>query len=130
MTNGIGNTPEQSPRPTQSDLIRPIGKLRVVANMGFGLQYVRLDHAPAGVLAVTGGTITDIRLHGDVDSPRATFTLVGPTGDSAIVAVSTAVYLDSFGDLVNGRLVELTADVVRPFRNGPAHLLLRSLNLA
>lgn len=130
MTNGIGNTPDHTPRPSQYDLIQPIGRLRLVCNTGFGVQHVRLDHAPAGVFAITGGIVTDVRLHGDVDSPRATFTLVGPTGDSAIVAAGTAVYLDCFGDLVNGNDITVRAAVVRPFRDGPAHLQLLSMQLA
>ncbi|MGW9242561.1 hypothetical protein ACWGRL_28125 [[Kitasatospora] papulosa] len=130
MENGSATPGDNAPRPTTFNLIRPIGKLRIVCNTGFGLQHVRLDYAPAGVTAITGGTITDIRLHGDVDTPRATFTLVGPTGDSAIVAVSTDVYLDQFGHLVTGRYVELRAVVCRPFHNGPAHLRLREITPA
>ncbi|MEV5131049.1 hypothetical protein AB0K87_11150 [Streptomyces sp. NPDC053705] len=130
MNNATGNSPEPAPRPSVLGLTQPLGKLRVVCNTGFGLQHVRLDFAPAGVLAVTGGIITDIRLHGDVDTPRATFTLVAPTGESAIVAVSTPVYLETFGDTVNGRYVELRATVCRPFRDGPAHLQLRELTPA
>lgn len=130
MTNATGNTPEPAPRPSVLGLTQPLGKLRVVCNTGFGLQHVRLDFAPAGVTAITGGTITDIRLHGDVDNPRATFTLIGPTGDGAIVAVSTKVYLEQFGFLVNGQYVEASAVVVRPSLNGPAHLQLRELTPA
>lgn len=129
MNHGSAAPGDNVPRPTPFDLNQPLGRLRVVCNTGFGLQHIRLDQAPAGVLGVTGGTITDVRIHGDIDTPRATFTLVGPTGDAAIISVSTAVYLEVFGDLVNGRYAELHGTIARPFRNGPAHLQLRAITL-
>lgn len=130
MNNATGNTGDNTPRPTTFDLIQPLGRLRVVYNSGLGMQHVRLDFAPAGVFAITGGTIRDIHLHGDDDDPRATFTLVGPNGDSAIVAVGTEAYFDSYGDIVDGAAVEVRGMTVRPFRDGPAHLQMLSLYIA
>jgi len=130
MNNATGDTGDNAPRPTTFDLIQPLGRLRVVYNTGAGLKSERLDFAPAGSFGITGGTIRDIHLHGDDEDPRATFTLVGETGDSAIVAVGTEAYFDAFGDIVEGAAVEIRGTVVRPFRDGPAHLQLLSLYLA
>lgn len=127
MENGTGNPGDSAPRPTTFDLVQPLGRLRVVYNTGAGLKSERLDFTPAGAFGITGGTIRDIHLHGDDDDPRATFTLVGETGDSAIVAVGTDAYFDCWGQLVEGAQVECRGTVVRPFNPGPAHLQLLSL---
>lgn len=130
MENGTGSSGNNAPRPTTFDPIQPIGRLRVVYNTGAGLKSERIDFAPTNAFAITGGTIRDIHLHGDDDEPRATFTLVGLNGDSAIIAVGTDAYFDCFGDIVNGAEIEVRGMVVRPFRDGPAHLQLLSLYIA
>lgn len=127
MENGTGNTGDNRPRPTTYDRLPSLGRLRAVYNTGFGMKNERIDNIPAGMFAVTGGTIRDIHVHGDDEDPRATFTLVGETGDSAIIAVSTDAYFDAFGDIVDGHLVEVRGTIVRPFRDGPAHVQLLSL---
>ncbi|MEU9946942.1 hypothetical protein [Streptomyces sp. NPDC047939] len=130
MNNATGSTGDHAPRPTTFDLIQPLGRLRLVYNTGAGLKSERIDFAPANAFGITGGTIRDIHMHGDDDEPRATFTLVGLNGDSAIVAVGTDAYFDSFGDIVDGAEVEVRGMVIRPFRDGPAHLQLLSLYIA
>lgn len=130
MNNATGSSPDSTPRPTTFDQIQTLGRLRVVYTDSFGIASTRLDQAPARAFVITGGTIRDIHLHGDDDDPRATFTLIGPTGDSAIVAVGTDAYFDSFGDLVDGTQVEVRGTVVRPFRDGPTHLQMLSLYIA
>lgn len=130
MDNATGNTGDSAPRPAYSTLPRQLGALRVSFTDGFGDANDRLDNVRAGLFAIATGTIRDIHLHGDDDDPRATFTLVGPTGDSAIVAVSTDAHHEFFGDLVNGRPATVHGTVVRPFPNSPAHLQMLSLHHA
>jgi len=127
MENRSGNRDSSGPRPTTFDWFQPLGRLRAVYNTGCGLKNERIENIPAGMFAITGGTICDIHVHGDDEDPRATFTLVGETGDSAIVAVGTDAYFDCWGQLVEGAQVECRGTVVRPFNPGPAHLQLLSL---
>ena len=130
MENGSATPGDNAPRPTTFDLIQPLGRLRVSYTDGFGNANDRLDNVRAGLFAIATGTIRDIHLHGDDDEPRATFTLVGPTGDSAIVAVGSDAHYEFFGDLVNGRSATVHGTVVRPFPNSPAHLQMVSLHHA
>jgi len=130
MENRSGNHDSSGPRPTTFDRFQPLGRLRAVYNTGCGLKNERIENIPAGMFAITGGTICDIHVHGDDEDPRATFTLVGETGDRAIIAVSTDAYFDAFGDIVDGHVVEVRGTIVRPFRDGPAHVQLLSLYTA
>lgn len=130
MKNGSATPGDNAPRPAHTDLIQPLGTLRVSFTDGFGHANDRLDNVRAGLFAIATGTIHDIHLHGDDDEPRATFTLIGPAGDSAIVAVNTDSYFDSFGDLVDGSPATVHGTVIRPFRDGPAHLQMLSLHIA
>jgi hypothetical protein len=97
---------------------------------GLGNANDRLDNVRAGLFAIATGTIRDIHLYGDDDEPRATFTLVGKTGDSAIVAVGTDAYFEFAQLLVNGHAVTAHGTVVKPFRTGPGHIQLLSLHHA
>jgi hypothetical protein len=128
MENVSATPGGSSPRPTPSALSQPIGRLRVDYTDGFGNANDRLDNVRAGLFAIAQGAIRSTHLHGDDEEPRATFTLTGATGESAIVAVGSDAYFEFFGDLVDGRTVEVHGTVIRPFPNGPAHIQMLSLH--
>jgi hypothetical protein len=98
------------------------GRMRVDYTDGFGNARGRLDNVRTGLFVVATGTIRSLHLHGDDDAPRATFTLMSDDGESAIVAIGTTEYLESFGLLIDGQPITVHGTVVRPFQNSPAHI--------
>lgn len=116
---------------TRRDLsVALLGRLPVDYADGFGEARGRLDQVRAGLFVAATGTIQSLRLHGTPEEPRATLTLVSPTGESAIVAAGTDAYLEHCDGLVAGRTVRVHGTVVRPFKGMPPHIQLLSVHPA
>lgn len=124
MADRIQNrTTPLAPRPLSATLTPTLGRIPVdYTDYRGGTRTRSLDQIPAGERVTATGTINAARVHGDDDTPRLTFTLSSSTGDSAIVSVGMDRYLDVFGFVVDGREVEVTGEVKRPFQGMPAFL--------
>jgi len=120
MEHGIGSSDHNNPSPvflgTPDDAI--VGYVGGPEN-----RYAApLNTLADGTPVIMSGMVTEIREHGDVDSPRATFILSNDLGHGAYVAVDTDTLATYSMCLMDGVELSIHGHVRKPFDDGPPYI--------
>lgn len=107
----------QDPRPGVTQPYgTPSADLVVFAGDRAGRRAARLNTLTDGTPVIAAGTVHDIREHGSIDAPRATFQLINDLGQATYAAADTDVLTDYNLWLMDGTPVSVHGIVRRPFQ--------------
>lgn len=120
MQNGIGPSGQNGPHPQSYGT--PDGDYTVIAGAR-GHRLVRqLTHLTDGTAVIAAGIVTEIREHGPIDAPRATFILANELGQATYAAAGPETLADFSLFLMDGTEVSLHGIARRPFADGPPYV--------
>jgi hypothetical protein len=115
MQNPSGTPKPNVPQPYGT----PDAGLVVFAGDQAGRRAAALNTLTEGTPVIAAGMVQEIREHGDVDSPRATFQLVNEFGQAAYAAASTDVLTEYSMCLMGGLEVTVHGVARQPFAEDP-----------
>lgn len=111
MSNATGPDPQNGTTPYST----PEADLVVFA----GRRPAPLNSLTDGTPVVGFGMVDEIREHGSVDAPRATFQLVNEFGQATYAAVDSDVLAEYSMCLLDGSAISVHGIVRRPFQGDP-----------
>lgn len=116
MEDRTGNQKPQSPTPAYS---APQADLVVFAEDNGWRRPAVLNTLADGTHVIAAGMVMDIREHGTVDAPRATFQLVNDFGQATYAAADTDVLALYSMCLMDGVEISVRGHVRKPFAEDP-----------
>lgn len=84
-----------------------------------GRRAARLNTLTNGTPVIGAGTVTDIREHGSIDAPRATFQLINDFGQATYAAADADVLAEYSMCLMDGVEVSVHGYARQPFAEDP-----------
>lgn len=125
MEHSNGNPQPNSPRPVF--LGTPDDAIVVYASGPDGRYAAPLNTLANGTTVIAAGMVTEIREHGTVDAPRATFVLSNDLGHGAYAAVDADTLATYSMCLMDGVELSVQGHVQKPFNDGPPYVAVLSV---
>jgi hypothetical protein len=114
---------EQSSQDPRPGVTQPYGTpsadLVVFAGDRAGRRAARLNTLTNGTRVIAAGTVHDIREHGTIDAPRATFQLINEFGQATYAAADTDVLTEFSMCLMDGTEITVHGVARQPFAEDP-----------
>lgn len=120
MQNGTGDHPAGSTHPIPYGT--PDGDYSVISGDRGHRSIARLDRLANGTRVIAAGMVSEIREHGPIDTPRATFVLTNDIGQATYAAADTDTLTAYSLFLMDGVEVSLHGIARRPFEDGPPYI--------
>ena len=116
MAHGIEPSSTNVPQPygtPEADLVVFAGTRET------GRRAARLNTLTNGTTVIGAGTVHDVREHGSIDAPRATFQLINDFGQATYAAADTEVLTEYSMCLMDGVEVSVHGIARQPFAEDP-----------
>jgi len=121
MSNVSGNEPQNGPQ-SPTSYGTPDGDISVFAGDRNHRRAARLNKLSDGTPVIAAGMVDEVREHGDIHTPRATFVLTNEFGQSTYAAADTDTLTEYSLFLMDGVEVTLHGHCRRPFDDAPPYI--------